>query len=889
MAFWITKSGTLGTPNTLTSTEWYRVEAQNPYSRSLTSLVLSTTPRTIAFTPANAGNLVGGVIQLTQNITHLDIDINDVTIKLQENVASVWTDRASVTLTRSQVMSGNIPQGSWYTPFEFTSPYAVTAVAGVWRLSISSPATTSTYWSLCTSDGTNAMYAVYSDFTGTPTSGTDFLYIAHYTNIDTNWTFKAVTATGFTTSGFSSVICRNLDATIANVAYLRLPNPASPITLTMDGEIQVSTHGGVQFGTEATPIDADKLNIWLADNTVGSGQTKCGFTGARGQIGGTESRWSLFHYGVEPTDKYALTTNTCAVGNGTVDVDNPSMFTVNDYITIGRRSTTKTNDTGLVKYKITNITSNTLTFTPTLASAPSIVGARIYKWMNATTRATGYGINVRRTETAGKAAYLYHTPYGTLNNFVMKGVFFQNAYMNGSNGLGCPDISANSSEYLFEGCVFNNNFYEDSNTLRYFVQMQGYCAPFYGLKFKNCVSSYLSSPTSSPVVGVFTTGASTVTSWYAGAYTIENWYLAHLPVNGVFNTTGVSTIPYYWDGIYVDSIGAGSSGIYCTGYNSLIKNIDVWGHNGDTNTGLVGSIYPFNLYNSVMENITVNFSNVAMQFGGVTTGNIYKNFTFGTTSANLTDIKFNYVGLAQGVFRTINGNPTFSTNINTLVAGSELGFQDVNATGVDYTKQPFGDIIRCGTGLADTKEHNGNQTLKFISKSGTNRTYWEQLVPTGDIQNKDMTVGVWVWIDNTAYDAGVYEMPRLTVSYDNDTATTYGEAIATFGAWQFIHASFSPTTTYGQIKVKLSTMTDASLANAPVYFGDMSVLYPAGHTISLGDMNLWADGLPVSPSISTTVSAQDVWAADPTTFGTGTVGEEVNKIKIDTAIIPALL
>lgn len=42
-------------------------------------------------------------------------------------------------------------------------------------------------------------------------------------------------------------------------------------------------------------------------------------------------------------------------------------------------------------------------------------------------------------------------------------------------------------------------------------------------------------------------------------------------------------------------------------------------------------------------------------------------------------------------------------------------------------------------------------------------------------------------------------------------------------------------------------------------------------------MNLWADGLPVNPSISTTISAQDVWAADPSTFGTGTIGYYIYK------------
>ena len=54
-------------------------------------------------------------------------------------------------------------------------------------------------------------------------------------------------------------------------------------------------------------------------------------------------------------------------------------------------------------------------------------------------------------------------------------------------------------------------------------------------------------------------------------------------------------------------------------------------------------------------------------------------------------------------------------------------------------------------------------------------------------------------------------------------------------------------------------------------------------------MDLWASATPVWPPISTTISAQDVWAVDPTGFGASTVGDKVNKIKNDTGIIPALL
>jgi hypothetical protein len=57
----------------------------------------------------------------------------------------------------------------------------------------------------------------------------------------------------------------------------------------------------------------------------------------------------------------------------------------------------------------------------------------------------------------------------------------------------------------------------------------------------------------------------------------------------------------------------------------------------------------------------------------------------------------------------------------------------------------------------------------------------------------------------------------------------------------------------------------------------------------MGKFNTWSSSLPTMPSISTTISASDVWAVDPASFGASTVGDRVNKIKQDTGIIPALL
>lgn len=131
------------------------------------------------------------------------------------------------------------------------------------------------------------------------------------------------------------------------------------------------------------------------------------------------------------------------------------------------------------------------------------------------------------------------------------------------------------------------------------------------------------------------------------------------------------------------------------------------------------------------------------------------------------------------------------------------------------------------------------------------------------------------------------QMPRLTVNYDNGTLA-YKDALLTTD-WQFVSVPFTPLTTYGELTVSVSGQSQAPAAKAAFYVAEMSVLYPAGHNIAMGKMNTWSSSLPTMPSISTTISAGDVWAVDPSQFGASTVGDKVNKIKTDTGLIPSLL
>ena len=63
----------------------------------------------------------------------------------------------------------------------------------------------------------------------------------------------------------------------------------------------------------------------------------------------------------------------------------------------------------------------------------------------------------------------------------------------------------------------------------------------------------------------------------------------------------------------------------------------------------------------------------------------------------------------------------------------------------------------------------GGSAMRFNPYSSTIPMHWEQNIPTGNIQNKTMTVSLWLKINNSAYWAGTHTKPTLTIDYDNGT------------------------------------------------------------------------------------------------------------------------
>jgi hypothetical protein len=280
----------------------------------------------------------------------------------------------------------------------------------------------------------------------------------------------------------------------------------------------------------------------------------------------------------------------------------------------------------------------------------------------------------------------------------------------------------------------------------------------------------------------------------------------------------------------------------------------------------------------------------AIQVGGISTVFDCKatGDEFGQIVPNTVDVFSYFRGLPQIEFNNCKGNMTtgyYNAIQSSQLAGAEIILSKVNQVeGNDRIEKNEGTLYKAGVGLSDTTHHTSDYCFKFVpTYNNTDPNFvpgpieWEQKIPTENIQNKNMAVGLWVKLSNSAYWAGTHQMPRLTINYD-DGSIVYAEA-GQVTDWQYIQAPFTPLTTYGEITVTVSGKSDAGVTNSPFYVAEMSVLYPAGHKIEMGLMNTWSSASPTKPSISTVASASDVWAVDPTSFGASTVGDKVNKIK----------
>jgi hypothetical protein len=203
----------------------------------------------------------------------------------------------------------------------------------------------------------------------------------------------------------------------------------------------------------------------------------------------------------------------------------------------------------------------------------------------------------------------------------------------------------------------------------------------------------------------------------------------------------------------------------------------------------------------------------------------------------------------------------------------------------DYWYTNYHTFTRTGTGLADTTTRLGSGfALRYEQRTASQEGAYTFEVPAMGIANKAMAVSVWVKINSANFYSGTYTLPTLRLTYDGSITE---ETVATATTdWQKITVAITPTVNDQLIKANLYMETDQTGSSSYVYIEDISAFYPPDSIQNFGTLNSWADGMPLTPPISSAVSAQDVWAVPSnTSFGTGTMGKQAVDTKKDTNLI----
>lgn len=840
-----------GATNLSTASGFYRAESYNLSPMSTTSLALSSA-RQISVTFANAGNCQGLILHLSSS----GHGTRDVTVTLQENTGS-WVDRATVTLTAAQITNSvsNNYQATWITPFTFSVPYAVDTTASKWRFNITQSVSGSQNWNLRTSNGSAPSYITWCDNALSYTTN-DVIIAKDKITIDQNCQFNGLLSTGDSTYSVCAVACTGSTGDYNNNGMIVWDTtPAASYTMTINGIMLMSAHAGFHVGDSANRIPtAQKAIVQVIPATSGTNTNSGIWGGGFASHANVIGRMNIQMYGEIPTTRSTTLASDAAASQPNIVTTDSTGWAIGDRIAIGKvdfiGSPPET-----TPFTISSIAGTNITLTGNIPTYARKAGGHVF-------RVNGYGVEFRNTHNATILNY-----FNGGNNVMFSGVWLECIQFNTSNGTsGWYDDAANIGNTVVEDCSVSNGLMTGNSTLMQSINFanKAVATTIQRSHFFKAfpVATFYGPPTS--------------------AKTFSNNIVISGGILGFSRLQNLTVDSNYFYNSNSQFLG-NSTGLF----NSTISNNYFWGNSYSTirNDGaMINVLWIGNQHEKTSRGIW-NFSSILNcpmrnEIYGLEAGGFAMYIAFAGYSP-LADMMFDNPNIGTSI------TPTDLDTDN--VDGTMIRFQNYDqVANVDFTHMPYGKIYRTGTGLADTTTRTaGGFAMRFEPTYSPNLMRWEQTIPTGNIQNKTMTVSVWVKINNAAYYAGTHSMPTLTVDYDNGTTIS---SVATTGTdWQQLAVTFTPATTYGQIEMKVTGATDAtSGANSYFYVDDVNIAYPAGVQVDLGGLDLWAGGLPVAPAIATMPSLGGVWD-EPLSAHTipGSMGKAQNDTNTNSGLIPA--
>ena len=853
-----------------TTNGFYRAEAYNLGAYHSTRLTVST-ERLIPVTFANGGNCMGIILSISSTSAYT-ANARGVLVELQENVSGSWTTRVSKELTTLEIFPEHADLGypfiCSFLPFKFATPYAVDTTANKWRFRVYQGTTgVSSIWSLTTSDATNPSFVAWCD-TQVTSADDDVLIVADKVIIDKSITLKGTAGIGETTTGVCGWICSSNDISPENICLLEWDStPAASYTLTLGGNIMVGSLSGFRVGTETNRIPFAQRAIIKRKATLDYGSLN--MAGFRQVLGTSASapraRTAIFLYGEVPEKPYAILSEN-AVRNQPVfktTEDMGAYWSAGDKVFVGKQNYRGGQGT-IVQQEIQSISGDTITLTSNLLSYDRISGGTILNF------SSPYGISIEGIDNIAGFAFYFEQPlYAEISGCIGKNVIM--ALYVATSYYGYPPVLKNTEQYIIE----DNMWWVDNTSNSYVFTLM---IPRKGCIFRRnltwrttllytCYSFYVKTISYIP----FNSG---VLEFY------ENRSLARYSITNF--TGGVTNKLNVHDNVFENSSNS-QSDINFNGIGSILRNNYHWGCATTTNTW--GTISMASSINGRAYNNTYEFCNAVYSGLGQaavldfrSSGDIFIN--------NVYDIQFYGPNYYDVLFDDLSRTLVFDDTLITDTVSSSTT-KITNEVGINYdkVKTSLGEFKRTGYNLVDTTAHtegNDRYALRFEPKSDAENLSWSQDIPTGNIQNKTMAVSVWIKINSAAYYADIHNNPTLSIFYDN---TSTVESVATNTTeWQLVTAVITPLTTYPQITVSVKGLTNATSSDAYFYVDDMSVLMPAGTSLNLGGMDLWAKAMPVTPSIATIATAADVWNFSTSLLtAAGTIGKQL--VDNDTAIV----
>lgn len=869
---------------------FYRVEAQNlglaqsatGYTSAVIPISATAYSVTLPVTFANAGNCMGIMVVVFTSSSTGTRDRGFV-VELQENVAGTWTTRTSETITALQLRGDQPPPHQGYynriIGIDFTTPYAVDTAASKWRFNFYRyGGTTSELYLVQT--GTNApTFATWCD-TAVSLGASDTLCVTKRTIVDQSQVLDvAALGTGDTITGFCCVIAGTIDQAEYMLDWEN--PPTSSYELEFKGNVMFGDYSSMRVGSEASPIPlAQQAIISFNAGSLGTyGNTSTQTPGFKSAMYLSPSyitcNGRMVFWGSYPTKFQTKITAEVATGQKDISVedDMTALWSAGDKIVVSKQESTAADQT---IYEIASLTSTTITTTANIATNKRYAGGYVLKL-------GGCGVRIYRKLNDDYFCHL--TPFfGSLAEMTFNGVELQNMATI-ANSYTLYYIRP-KPEWQTKHSLKNIVTWDLNTSAGYLISLG--TTPEKGIEFENIYTFRRSLDTNRYFPKLKSYG------FLAGEKTVKNLYM-HSPyiANEGIQATGAAGLgKQSYENVYMwDRGGSSSQGsFFLHSIGGSYKNINLWGMRG-TNAAfgalrigqcvdvVVDGVNIDNCYLGVNADVyfTKNLVIKDLAFGGVIPSVLYD---LSGQSGIIADITFEN---AQGMD---NRDSSF---MSAAVAGSMIKFTDFDGSSHDdQVYAVAGKLQRCGDSLTDTTVHTsgtGKYSLRFEPDGGTIPHDWTQNVPTGNIQNKDMSVAVWVKINNANYYAGTtYQLPMLTINYDDGTTATCLAAKTT--DWQKLFVPFTPLTTYGKITVKIDGYTDATGSAAYFYIDDCSILYPAGYALNLSGLDDWSNGLPVTPTISQVVAdAGTVWDAKRENHTvTDSFGNDVYTVPSDMAL-----